>query len=252
MFIPMQTLERSVQLVEQLGELTDPADFAPIVLPALAELVGCDVITYNEVGTNPAHMHYEDWPPRSLDPQTRQTFARLVHQHPSIEHYRLTGDSQPVMISDFLSTTHFHRLDLYAEFFRPIPVEYQLSLSLNDPGSTVVGVALNRTRNEFTDVDRAILTILRQPLLSALVRARLHHHAATSPLDQLSARERAVIELVALGRTNASIARTLGVSPRTVAKHLEHAYRKLQVANRAGAVARIANCRRPERSPSTG
>jgi DNA-binding NarL/FixJ family response regulator len=56
--------------------------------------------------------------------------------------------------------------------------------------------------------------------------------------SQLSTRERAVLELVAAGRTNVAIAHELGISPRTVAKHLEHLYRKLGVANRAAAVAR--------------
>jgi DNA-binding CsgD family transcriptional regulator len=238
MLVPLQTLDRCVRLVEQLAELADPADFATMVLPGLAELVGCDVITYNEVGASPSHVHYEDWPPQSLDPHTRQTFARLAHQHPSIQHYRRTGDSTPVMISDFLTSSQFHRLELYEEFFRPIPVEHQLSLSLNDPGSTVVGIALNRTRRAFDDVDRAVLTSLRRPLLTALTRTRLRQQAATSPLDQLSPRERAVMTFVANGRTNTSIAQSLGISPRTVAKHLEHIYRKLDVSNRAAAVAR--------------
>ncbi|MGX7677415.1 response regulator transcription factor [Jatrophihabitans sp. DSM 45814] len=238
MFVAIQTLERCVRLVEQLGEVSDPVDYASVVLPALNELIGCDVVTYNEIGTTPASVRYEDWPPQSLNPHTRQTFARLAHQHPSIEHFRRTGDNRPVMISDFLTTSQFHRLDLYAEFFRPIPVEHQLSLSLNAPGSMVVGLALNRTRKEFDDIDRAILTILRRPLLTALMRTRLRQQAATSPLNELSPRERAVLNLVADGRTNASIAQSLGVSPRTVAKHLEHIYRKLDVSNRAAAVAR--------------
>jgi DNA-binding CsgD family transcriptional regulator len=239
MFVPLQTLERSVRLVEGLSGLTDPADFPKVVLPELSELVSCDVITYNEVGTVPQQVIYQDWPPGALDPQTNETFARLAYQHPSIDHYRRTGDSQPVMISDFLTTGEFHRLELYADFFRPIPVEHQLSLSLGDGSTTVVGIALNRTRHEFDDIDRAVLTILRQPLLRALKRARLRHAAAEEGLAQLSARERAVMELVAAGRTNVSIAQTLGVSPRTVAKHLEHIYRKLQVSNRAAAVAKL-------------
>jgi DNA-binding CsgD family transcriptional regulator len=246
-FVDLQTLERSVQLVEQLGELTDPAAFASIVLPALAELVGCDVITYNEVGLTPASVHYEDWPRRALDAQTRQTFAHFAHQHPSIEHYRRTRDRRPVLISDFLTTGQFHRLDLYAEFFRLIPVEHQISLSLNEPGSVIVGIALNRTRKEFDEVDRAVLAILRRPLLAALTRVRLGDRGTSSSVDDLSARERDVLELVATGQTNAAIARALGVSPRTVAKHLEHIYQKLQVANRAAAVAR----REPQASAST-
>jgi DNA-binding NarL/FixJ family response regulator len=61
---------------------------------------------------------------------------------------------------------------------------------------------------------------------------------AVQSAGELSLRERAVLELVAAGRTNVAIAHELGISPRTVAKHLEHLYRKLGVANRAAAVAR--------------
>ena len=147
----------------------------------------------------------------------------------------------PGAVGAYSCATQFHRLDLYAEFFRPIPVEHQLSLSLNDAASTVVGIALNRTGKDCDDLDRAVLTILRRPLMTMLIRAQLRQEAAASPLDQLSARERAVMNLVANGRTNTSIAQALGVSPRTVAKHLEHIYRKLHVSNRATAVAGTHN-----------
>jgi DNA-binding CsgD family transcriptional regulator len=48
-----------------------------------------------------------------------------------------------------------------------------------------------------------------------------------------------VIELAAGGRTDGAIGHLLGCSPRTVSKHLEHAYRKLGVVNRTAAVSRI-------------
>ena len=46
-----------------------------------------------------------------------------------------------------------------------------------------------------------------------------------------------MLELVALGLTNTQIALELALSQRTVAKHLEHIYAKLGVANRTAAVA---------------
>ena len=62
-----------------------------------------------------------------------------------------------------------------------------------------------------------------------------------SPVDThrcvLTARESEVLDQVALGLTNQAIGHALGCSPRTVAKHLEHAYRKLGVACRVSAVA---------------
>jgi DNA-binding NarL/FixJ family response regulator len=50
---------------------------------------------------------------------------------------------------------------------------------------------------------------------------------------------RSILRLVAAGRTNAAIAHALELSSRTVAKHLEHIYRKLKVSSRAAAVARM-------------
>ena len=54
----------------------------------------------------------------------------------------------------------------------------------------------------------------------------------------MTARERDVLDLVADGATNTRIAATLGVSPATVRKHLEHIYEKPNVSTRTAAVAK--------------
>lgn len=51
----------------------------------------------------------------------------------------------------------------------------------------------------------------------------------------LTRREREVLALVARGMTDAAIARTLSISPRTVAHHCAAIYRKLGVPNRTAA-----------------
>jgi DNA-binding NarL/FixJ family response regulator len=55
----------------------------------------------------------------------------------------------------------------------------------------------------------------------------------------LTAREGAVLELVAHGLSNAQIAGELYISPRTVHKHLQNSYAKLGVADRARAAALV-------------
>jgi DNA-binding NarL/FixJ family response regulator len=54
--------------------------------------------------------------------------------------------------------------------------------------------------------------------------------------DELTAREAEVLGLVATGLTNAEIARSLSVSEATVKTHLNHAYTKAGLQNRAEAV----------------
>jgi DNA-binding NarL/FixJ family response regulator len=59
----------------------------------------------------------------------------------------------------------------------------------------------------------------------------------TRDRHQLSEREETVLDLVSEGKTNRMIALELGMSESTVRRHLETIYRKLDVANRAEAVA---------------
>jgi DNA-binding CsgD family transcriptional regulator len=92
-------------------------------------------------------------------------------------------------------------MEVSAEYFRHVPTEHRPSVTL----------AFSRTRSGFGDADHR--------------------------LAQLTSREVEIMEMVAAGRTNVAIARALDMSPRTVAKHLEHVYRKLGVSNRAAAVA---------------
>jgi len=51
----------------------------------------------------------------------------------------------------------------------------------------------------------------------------------------LSGRELEVLVLVSEGLTSGQIGRRLGISPRTVAKHVEHIYQKIGVESRAAA-----------------
>jgi DNA-binding response OmpR family regulator len=60
---------------------------------------------------------------------------------------------------------------------------------------------------------------------------------------QLTPRELEVLAWIARGKTNRDIADILGMSPRTVNKHLEHIFVKLGVETRAAAAALVASLR---------
>jgi DNA-binding NarL/FixJ family response regulator len=63
--------------------------------------------------------------------------------------------------------------------------------------------------------------------LSAALRGE--HTVKPAPLEQLTAREREVLEGIARGRTNKEIAAELGISYRTVETHRESLMKKLQI-----------------------
>lgn len=247
MDVPLRTLRRAVLLVDSLADLDDPAGFAGLVLPQLVRVVACDVITYNEIGPDPGWVRYVDYPNGARVAALSAAFTAHLHEHPLVAHHRVMADTGPAKISDFLTQRQFHRLGLYCEFYRPLAVEHQMAIALPAPENQVIGIALNRSHSDFTESDRSVLAILQAPLISGLRRAQARHRArqaaglaASSGLPGLTSRESEILRLVAAGRTNTAIGRALGVSPRTVAKHLEHIYRKLGVTSRAAAASRSA------------
>lgn len=76
----------------------------------------------------------------------------------------------------------------------------------------------------------------------------------TLPLSRLSIRELAVVRLFGAGKSHKEIARKLELSPVTIRNHIQRAYRKLDIDNKA-ALARLLeaeempNLRKPMRAP---
>ena len=97
------------------------------------------------------------------------------------------------------------------------------------------------------ELQRAILAVASgEALFSAAVATRLMRFFAEPrpdfPVDafpDLTEREREVLALIAQGQANARIARTLDIRPKTVRNHVSNIFSKLQVADRAEAMARV-------------
>jgi len=62
--------------------------------------------------------------------------------------------------------------------------------------------------------------------------------AAAPARDELTVRERSIVEFIARGRSNKEIARELGVAPETIKTHLKRIFQKLSAESRAQAVVR--------------
>jgi DNA-binding NarL/FixJ family response regulator len=98
---------------------------------------------------------------------------------------------------------------------------------------------------EQDEIVRAVTAVAKgEAIFGASVASRMLAYFAEPPkrpeptFPELTAREREVLGLVAAGRNNATIARDLGLSAKTVANHVSNILTKLQLADRAAAIIR--------------
>ena len=181
--------------------------------------------------------------------------ARLVELHrrqnPYYRHFRRNGGSGAVRVSDILDEETFARTELaWAIGWSDAP--YSMQLQVRDGSGVSTYVTLDRATRDFSSRDLQVLTVLG-PLLhgyetSRALRQEIDRILAASLPDpdtecRLTRRERQVLDLVATGQSNASIAYCLEISTETVRKHLENVYMKLDVNSRTEALARTGRAR---------
>jgi DNA-binding NarL/FixJ family response regulator len=102
------------------------------------------------------------------------------------------------------------------------------------PGRAMRLCFLRGPGRDFSERDRALLTLLRPHLHQANLDAEQRRH----PVPRLTSRQIDLLHLLAAGHTNIQIARRLGISEGTVRTHLENIYERLNVSSRTAAVSR--------------
>ncbi len=246
--MPVDT-EALLDLVGEAYSALDLESFAPRVLDAARTAVPADWASLNALG--PA----EDAVSVAVPPvplHLYDLYAKHAHEHPLVEHMHDTGDGGPRRISDVADRRTFHATSLYKHVYAELGVEHQVAFTLPAPAGHLLAIVLSRRGdNDFTDEEVELLRRARPHLIQAY-RNALEHTAllrklglapamppADLPAYGLTDREAEVIRRVASGRSNRDIAEELGLSARTVQKHLERAYRKLGVSSRSEA-SRIA------------
>lgn len=106
------------------------------------------------------------------------------------------------------------------------------ALALFDGGSDRLGYLLKENVANIDDLRRAIITVraggssIDPEIVSLLVGQRSRRD---SPLDQLTAREREVLSLIAEGLNNAAIATQLVIAEKSVQKHINMIFSKLHL-----------------------
>jgi DNA-binding NarL/FixJ family response regulator len=111
-------------------------------------------------------------------------------------------------------------------------VEPAYAIRLLSGGAAGLGYLL---KDKVTDPDQLVdtlhrLTIGESVIDPELVTSMLQTKRADNPVDQLSAREREVLALMAEGRSNVAIAEQLWLTQRTVESHVRSIFSRLELA----------------------
>jgi DNA-binding CsgD family transcriptional regulator len=211
-------------------------DLPRTVISGFHDVFGIDYATYDELSPDAAFTLAEPQSPSGVE-----AFRMHAQEHPALIDFRRTGRLTTRRLSDLATQRQLRRTGLWAEVFRPLGIKHQLTLALHVTGQCLIGIAVSRTGNDFSADELTIAELLRVEL-GRIVAARSDLSPEAFQGAGLTRREAQVLALAAR-RTSGEIAATLGISVRTVEKHLEHVYEKLGVSSRGAAVAAALTAR---------
>ncbi len=216
----------------------DAVAFARQGTQQLPELVASEITTLSVCDLARNTRSVIGTPAGAISAQDRASFDRHFVRHPLVRYHADHPGGGAHRISDALPAAVFRESALYNDYYRRIGIDHAIAVPLFVDRSLLVSFVLNRRLRDFSDRERALLDLVREPLAALyrnlLVRKKEGGFAALP----LTGRERDVLSWLAAGKTDRDIGEILGMSPRTVQKHLQHIYQKLGVETRTAAVVR--------------
>jgi DNA-binding CsgD family transcriptional regulator len=171
-------LGQALDFLREAERIEGPEPFPSELLDRLRDLVGCDSVSYCELDRPGERMLLYEGCARAREVEASlpfdavETFWRLRHQHPVCVYQDRTNDFAARTLSDFLTGTQLHALEIYDEFFRPYEVEYELEVGLTAPPTHTKVFLLDRRSRDFTSRDRLLVEVLRPHFASLYSAAR--------------------------------------------------------------------------------
>ncbi len=246
------------------------ADFPRLLCEMLPRLLDGEIASYCDsrggLHAIPWREHDEAWIPQGqgvmmftrTDPtfsSLRENFLDMVPQQPLYSKFWHTRDGAAKRISDAQTLTKFRDTRLYAEIYRPMGVDREITIYLPTPPRGVTTIAVSRQRKDFSDDEVRRLEWLRPHLELALRRLLAREASPDGPsardslfllrsqAEIVSALQRAgltskqaeVLRWIMQGKTNPEIAALLGCQPLTVKTHVAHILLRLKARTRTEA-----------------
>lgn len=235
--------KRVLALLGEVSGLLELDELSYGLLRGLREAIPSEFCAIHELPADLPHTISLTDPP--VPPALHTAFARYAMQNPIAEYFLRTRDGRATRFSDLITRRELHRLDLYREVYKTLAVEYQIAFTLPSGAERILGVALSRSKRDFTATECDLLNLAR-PYLIQVYRNALAHtdlmrasgaSVSIAGLRELglTGRQAEVLRLIAMGYSSEHAATALGIRVRTAQKHLEHCYRALKVNSRSEA-----------------
>jgi len=233
-----------LELVGQVMGLPDLEDFRVGVLGALKEAVPSEWASLNEMTPERVVAGIVDPP---VEDEFVERWGQLAHENPLYQRHLRTGDGRAYRFSDVVSRAELEATTLFREFYGPLGINHQIAFTLPSEARRVVAIALSRAERDYSDAERDFVDRARPFLIQAYRNALVYSMRTQESSRQmvpalvasgLTPREADVVRLVARGASNHDAGSELGLSERTIQKHLQNAFPKLGVTTRSAAAAR--------------
>ena len=226
-----------VSLVDSLTSTVGDGLAYPLISDFIAKILPGDDVMWTDI-------RFDNSPTRAYrrssgdDPLLARALTDHGLQLPALQSYLTSSDLSPRRVSDICSESAWTGLRAYDETFAGTGERYQLSIVLKvQPPTRGRGWVVTRTLRDFTNAEVEIAERLH-PLLVAVDHLTRSGEPSVGNGYDLTSRETQILHHLAKGATAARIGRELGLSDRTVGKHLEHIYAKLGCHDRLVAVDR--------------
>jgi DNA-binding CsgD family transcriptional regulator len=230
-------------------------DVLPDVLQLLADCVGTDLVScatfaaesslHVPGGAHPLLLLHGR---PSLGEQELRDWRRLLPTHPYAAHLAIESRPSP-LLTDVVDLGALERTEVYQHCLAPWGARYQLGLVLDRSPDGMALLSLWRADQDFAPGEVEPLQSFARALAAALDVAvnleALRQLSGHQGDGGLSPRQQQVTALVALGLTNEQIARRLGLTERTVRKHLELSFARTGARSRTELAVRWRTAARP-------
>lgn len=217
------------------------AGFARAGVACLKRLVASELTTLSICDLDTGHRSVVSDLPGAISRREIEVFDRHFHAHPLVRAHGRNGAAVTRRVSDLVARGAWRASALFNDYYRPIRIEHAMAVPIHVKANVLVSFVFNRSGRDFSDRERDRVESIRRHLenLYRLSREIEGPRAAWGvPSSQLTTREHEVLRWLACGKTDKDIGGILGISPRTVHKHLQRIYEKLGVETRTAAVVR--------------